>query len=126
MITHLGNVTVVVSNLNRALRFYRDTLGLRLAFFDKEHNWVCFDAGKGATFSLTVPWSRASHKLVGVPTGVSFQVDDIAATYKALRRKRVKFGFPPREEPWGGLLANFQDPDGNKYFLLQLPPDFRR
>ena len=126
MITHLGNVTVVVSNLNRALKFYRDTLGLRLAFFDREHNWVCFDAGKGATFSLTVPWSRASRKLVGAATGVSFQVDDIAATYKALRKKRVKFGFAPREEPWGGLLANFADPDGNKYFLLQLPPDFRR
>lgn len=126
MITHLGNVTVVVRNLNRALKFYRDTLGLRLAFFDKKHNWVCFDAGKGVTFSLTVPWSKASRKLVGVPTGVSFQVVDIAATYSRLRKKRVKFGFAPREEPWGGWLANFADPDGNRFFLLQLPSDFRK
>jgi hypothetical protein len=24
------------------------------------------------------------------------------------------------------MLANFQDPDGNQYFLLQMPGDFKR
>ncbi len=75
MITQLGNVTVVVSNLNRALKFYRDKLGLRLSFTDREHNWLCFDAGSTA-FSLTTPWNRKAHKLVGARTGISFYVDD--------------------------------------------------
>jgi catechol 2,3-dioxygenase-like lactoylglutathione lyase family enzyme len=125
MITQLGNVTVVVSDLNRGLKFFRDKVGLRLAFFDRKHDWVCFDAGKTA-FSLTVPWNKKAKKLVGVRTGVSFYVDDVEKTYKDLKKKQVKFVFKPREEPWGARLASFRDPDGNRFFLLQMPVDFRK
>jgi catechol 2,3-dioxygenase-like lactoylglutathione lyase family enzyme len=125
MITQLGNVTVVVSDLGRALRFFRDKLGLRLSFYDKRHNWVCFDTGS-VTLSVTTPWNAKARRLLGARTGVSFYVDDIGKTYKALRQKRVKFTLAPRREPWGGILANFEDPDRNKFFLLQMPPDFRK
>ena len=125
MITQLGNVTVVVSDLDEALKFYRDTLGLRLAFFDRDHDWVCFDTGR-CTLSLTVPWNKRSRKLVGVRTGVSFDVVDVKKTCQRLRKKKVKFHLPPRKQPWGGTVANFEDPDGNQFFLLQMPPDFRR
>ncbi len=125
MITQLGNVTVVVKDLNRSLKFFRDKLGLRLAFFDKKHDWVCFDSGRTA-LSLTVPWSKKARKLVGVRTGVSFYVDDIEKTYKDLRKKNVRFSLKPRKEPWGAMLANFRDPDGNRFFLLQMPTDFRK
>jgi catechol 2,3-dioxygenase-like lactoylglutathione lyase family enzyme len=123
MVTALGNVTVVVKDLNKSLRFFRDKIGLRLAFYDKQNKWVCFDAGR-ATFSLTTPWNRAAKKLVGVRTGVSFYVVDIEKTYKRLKKKGVKFTITPRREPWGGLIANFQDPDGNHFFFLQMPPGF--
>jgi len=125
MITQLGNVTIVVKDLRRSLKFYRDTLGLRLGFYDRKHDWVCFECGKTA-LSLTVPWNKKSRKLVGARTGVSFYVDDIAATYKGLRKKRVKFAFKPRKERWGGILASFEDPDRNRMFLLQMPGDFRK
>jgi catechol 2,3-dioxygenase-like lactoylglutathione lyase family enzyme len=125
MITQLGNVTVVVSDLNKALKFYRDTLGLRVAFYDKEHDWLCFDTGKAA-LSLTVPWNKRAKKLVGVRTGVSFYVDDVKKTYTALKQKKVKFHLPPQKQKWGGRLANFADPDGNQFFLLQMPTDFRK
>ncbi len=125
MITQLGNVTVVVRDLKASLKFFRDKVGLRLAFFDKKHDWVCFDTGKAA-FSLTVPWNKKSRKLLGARTGVSFYVDDLAATYRTLRKKRVKFVFKPRQEPWGGLIACFKDPDRNRFFLLQMPADFRK
>ena len=123
MITQLGNVTVVVKDLSRSLRFFRDKVGLRLAFYDRKHKWVCFDAGRTA-FSLTTPWNRDAKKMVGRRTGLSFYVDDIEKTVKVLTKKRVKFNFPPRRQPWGGILANFRDPDGNSYFLLQMPPGF--
>ncbi len=83
MVTTLGNVTVVVKDLSRSLRFFRDKIGLRLAFYDKKHKWVCFDAGRMA-FSLTTPWNAAAKKMVGRRTGLSFYVDDIEKTVKAL------------------------------------------
>jgi len=125
MITQLGNVTVVVKDLDKALKFYRDRLGLRLAFFDKKHDWLCFDTG-GAALSLTVPWNKRSKKLVGRRTGVSFYVQDLKKTYAALKKKKVTFSLAPRKEPWGGSLANFEDPDGNRFFLLEMPADFRK
>jgi catechol 2,3-dioxygenase-like lactoylglutathione lyase family enzyme len=125
MITQLGNVTIVVKDLRRSLKFYRDTLGLRLGFYDKKHDWVCFECGRTA-LSLTTPWNKKSKKLVGVRTGVSFYVDDIADSYKTLKRKHVKFTLKPRKERWGGILANFEDPDRNKLFLLEMPSGFAK
>jgi catechol 2,3-dioxygenase-like lactoylglutathione lyase family enzyme len=127
MITQLGNVTVIVRDLSKALRFYRDKLGLNLCFYDRKHAWVCFDCAGGRTaLSLTTPWNREAKKLVGVKTGVSFYVDDIEKTVKAFTRRKVKFTLQPRKERWGGIVANFEDPDGNKFFLLQMPGDFRK
>ena len=127
MITQIGNVTVVVKDLSKSLRFYRDKLGLRLCFFDKKHDWVCFDCGAGrTTLSLTTPWNKAAKKLVGVKTGVSFLVDDIEKTHRELARKKVKFTLKPRKERWGGIVANFQDPDGNRFFLMQMPSGFAK
>jgi catechol 2,3-dioxygenase-like lactoylglutathione lyase family enzyme len=125
MITQLGNVTVVVKDLGRSLKFYRDKLGLRLSFYDKKHDWVCFDAGR-TSLSLTVPWNKKAKKLVGVRTGVSFQVDDIEKTYRDLARRKVRFTLKPRKERWGGVVANFEDLDGNKFFLLQMPSGFAK
>jgi len=124
VITQLGLVTVIVSSLARAKRFYRDKLGLRMLFYNRKVKWLTFDAGR-VTLSLTVPWSRQSKKLVGGKTGISFFVDDIQATYLRLKKKGVKFHLAPRKEKWGGILANFEDPDGNQFFLLQMPPDWR-
>ena len=127
MITQVGNVTVVVKDLRKALRFYRDKVGLRLCFFDKKHDWVCFECGAGrTTLSLTTPWNREAKKLVGIKTGVSLQVDDIEKTHATLVRRKVKFGMKPTKQRWGGILANFQDPDGNKFFLLQMPSGFAK
>jgi len=125
MITQIGNVTVVVKDLGRSLKFYRDKLGLRLCFYDKKHDWVCFDGGR-TSFSLTTPWNKKAKKLVGVRTGVSFQVDDIEKTHRQLAKKKVKFTLKPRKERWGGIIANFQDLDGNKFFLLQMPSGFAK
>jgi catechol 2,3-dioxygenase-like lactoylglutathione lyase family enzyme len=122
MITQLGNVTVVIKDIARSRKFFRDKLGLRLSFYDKANEWLCFDAGRVA-FSCKPPWNKKSKKLVGVKTGVSFYVDDIDETYRTLKKKGVKFTLKPRKEPWGGILANFEDPDGNKFFLLQMPAD---
>jgi len=124
VITQLGLVTGIVSNLAGVHRFYRDKLGLRLLFYNRKLKWLTFDTGH-TTLSLTVPWNQRSKKLVGAKTGISFFVDDMQATYEDLKKKGVRFHLAPRKEKWGGTLANFEDPDGNQFFLLQMPRDWR-
>src|SRR5713101_6395731 len=43
-----GNVTVYVSNMDRAVRFYSETLGLKLAYRFGDH-WASIEAGTGLT-----------------------------------------------------------------------------
>jgi len=125
MITQIGLHTVVVKDLAKAMKFYRDKLGMRVVFYNRKLKWLTFDGGD-SELSLTTPWNKAARKLVGVPTGISFYVDDCEATYKSLRKRKVRFHLAPRKEKWGGILANFADPDGNQFFLLQMPSDFKR
>src|SRR5215469_833122 len=46
-----GNVTVFVTNMDRAVRFYTETLGLKLAYRFGDH-WASVEAGRGLTIGL--------------------------------------------------------------------------
>jgi catechol-2,3-dioxygenase len=46
-----GNVTVSVSNMDQAVRFYSETLGLKLLYRFGDH-WASLQAGKGLTIGL--------------------------------------------------------------------------
>ena len=100
----------------RATEFYRDTLGLDLAYEDKFA--AVFNTG-GVTLRLSFVADFAAHE----HTILGFHVPDVEATVKALREKGVTFntypGFNQSELgiltlPGGGLhVAWFKDPDGN-------------
>jgi catechol 2,3-dioxygenase-like lactoylglutathione lyase family enzyme len=100
----------------RATTFYRDTLGLTLAYEDGFA--TVFNIG-GVTLrvSLVADFSPHEHTILG------FNVPDVAATVKALREKGVSFNVYQhlRQDElgiWaapGGTVrvAWFKDPDGN-------------
>src|SRR5438270_9788346 len=46
-----GNVTVYVSNMDRSVHFYTETLGLKLAYRFGDH-WASVQLGKGLTIGL--------------------------------------------------------------------------
>ena len=54
-----GNVTVYVSNMDRAVRFYSDTLGLKLAYRFGDH-WASIEAGTGPS---PLGFTRPLHKI---------------------------------------------------------------
>ena len=117
----LWYVNVFVSDLKRAVEFYRDTLGLPLQFQEEQFGYASF-APQGVRFGLARvdTSSPESQTLLGRHTGIGWGVPDLRAAYEDLKTKGVRFTAAPAKQPWGGFMATFADPDGNLFYLDQL------
>ena len=113
---------VYVTDRERALAFYRDTLGLELSSSDGYGDFLTLG---GAMLRMTVipDHNPHAHPVLG------WNVEDISAAAEALRDKGVTFaiyeGWDQDElgiwtSPDGqSKLAFFTDPDGNALMLNQ-------
>ncbi len=85
-----GNVTVYVSNMDRAVRFYSEALGLKLAYRFGDH-WASIEAGTGLTIGLhpassEMPAGRKGSMAIGLQLKGS-----IRDAVSALKSKGVLF-----------------------------------
>ena len=112
-------VRVFVTDWDRAIRFYAETLQMPVAYRNDKIGWAQMATGEGQLALERVdPTDNEGQALVGRFVGVSLQVPDILTTYEALVRRGVDFVAPPEKQPWGGILAHLRDPDGNVVTLL--------
>ena len=114
----LAYVNVQVADLGRSVAFFRDAIGLPLAFSNVAHGYASFNT-PGAGFALA---QAPQGEIKGRHTGIGFMTEDLDAALAALAAKGVSFTRPPAREPWGGYMAVFADPDGNTYYLDQIDP----
>jgi predicted enzyme related to lactoylglutathione lyase len=111
----VGAIVFFVSVLERALAFYRDTLGLAVA--EVEGHDGPFAVGQLGDLSLVfiARPARAGDSPV-VVFNLDGGIDDYA---EALAAKGVEIVVPVSEAPDGGLTLDFVDPDGNGLSLYQ-------
>jgi predicted enzyme related to lactoylglutathione lyase len=96
-----------VADMDRAVRFYRDTVGLPLKFQSPE--WSEFATGE-TTFALHI----ASDKNPAGSVELGFGVPDIQKFHQAMSGKGVKFTMAPTKQEFGGTLAQFVDSEGTR------------
>ena len=108
-------VMLGVQDLNRAVAFYRDQLGLKLQTVIPG-DFAFFDAG-GMMFALSVGLAKNSPQMVGA-TEVVFSVDGVREAYEALRARGVAFLREPRVVNPPMWAANFTDPDGHRLSIF--------
>jgi predicted enzyme related to lactoylglutathione lyase len=101
-----------VSDVERAIRFYSDVLGFKLSSQD----FVARFEVDGVLFEI-VPTSEHDKVAGGGNARLCLKVDDIQTTLLELQQKGVVTSQPKKET--GGVLASFQDPDGNEVCLWQ-------
>jgi catechol 2,3-dioxygenase-like lactoylglutathione lyase family enzyme len=115
-----GNATVFVSNMDAAVRFYTEILGLRLAERYGDH-WATVDAGKGFTIGLHP--SSPKYPKPGTKGGMMLGLEvtaSLESVVSLLRSHAVHVdGDIVRDE--GGSFAHLEDPDGNPIYLWQRP-----
>ena len=111
--------TIFVSDMDRAVRFYTETLGLKIQY--RAGNDFCMiDAGGGTTLGLHPPGRHtpAPGSSGGIQVGlnVTRPIDEVVAT---LRERGVIFHGPVINDD-SVKLAFFGDPDGNALYLCEL------
>lgn len=112
-----GNITisVSVSDLDRAIEWYKDVLGLELVYKLDKHGWCeMSSATKGVTIGL-----GQTEELKPGSTTPTWGVLDIEAARKHIESKDVRFDGDTYEIEGMVKLCMFYDPDGNSYMLAQ-------
>jgi catechol 2,3-dioxygenase-like lactoylglutathione lyase family enzyme len=117
-ITGIGQIAVTVSDVDAALAFYRDILGLGFLFRPGPH-LAFLDCG-GVRLMLSTPQGAGS---VGGNSILYFKVGDIGATFESL----LDHGAVGEREPQATAelsdhtlwLAFLRDPDGNLVGLME-------
>ena len=117
LLRDIGQIAIPVRDLDQAIPFYRDVLGMRflfqappgLAFFDCE----------GVRLLLDVPIKSQTENHSSI---IYFSVPDLKLTFETLTARGVKFDEPPNlvakfpdYELW---MAFFRDPDSNLLALM--------
>lgn len=111
----IGAIVFFVSVLERALAFYRDTLGLPVQAVDGHDG----PFGLGQLGELTLVFI-ARPATAGDSPVVVFNLDGGIDDYaEALAAKGVEIVVPVSEAPDGGLTLDFVDPDRNALSLYQ-------
>jgi len=108
-------MTIMVSDLKRAVAFYAETLGCERGPQYGEH----FAEIKAPGVSIGLhPGGKRPAIEHGRHVSLGLRVDDLDAAVKQLEARGVRF--TPAPEDRGSRLAYFTDPDGNPLYLIEL------
>ena len=114
-VTGVDFVSVPTQDLERAVAFYGETLGLDRSVYKPERNFAEFETGT-LTLSVVNPEKMGIGEFKANANHLALHVEDVAAARKALEARGVSFH--------GDILdtgvchmAIFSDPDGNALML---------
>ena len=111
----VGAVILLVSNMEKSIKFYNDTLGLPIK--TKSKDWTEFFNNN--TVLALHPAKKKNAIKAGSGMLVGFEVSDLDSSVKKLKDKKVKFYKKPKQEPFG-KHAIIKDPDGHLISIAEI------
>jgi predicted enzyme related to lactoylglutathione lyase len=118
MITHLKFMSIPVADQERALKFYTEKLGFRVATNQEMgpgKRWIELRIGKAQTRVVLFTMDGEEGR-IGSRMNCSLACDDVEATWRQFRERGVEFEAPPQTQPWG-TYAIMKDSEGNRFVL---------
>jgi methylmalonyl-CoA/ethylmalonyl-CoA epimerase len=111
----IGQIAITVTDVDRAVAFYRDKLGMKLLF---QFPGMSFFDCDGIRLMISAPEKpREAHSSI-----IYFKTTDIQQAHATLEERGVAFEGPPHmiarmpaHDLW---MAFFRDPDGNVMALM--------
>jgi len=93
--------------MERAVKFYRDVLGLPLNF--QSPGWSEFVTGE-----TTLALHPATQTNPAGSTELGFNVANLEKFYREMTAKGWEFSMPPTKQDFGGFLARFMGSEGER------------
>jgi predicted enzyme related to lactoylglutathione lyase len=120
-LSQIGQIFVNVKDLDRAIAFYRDMLGMRF-LFTAPPGMAFFDCG-----GIRIMLGRADRPEIDHPASIIYyKVEDIEKVYEVFNARGVEFLIKPHlvaPMPTYDLwLADFRDSEGNILALMSEVP----
>jgi lactoylglutathione lyase len=118
-------VVLVVGDLERSVRFYRDVVGMTLGHRSGPYAQFATGVTRVALYERAAMADTLGRRL-GPPDPdapgfeLGFKVDDCDTVYAELVRRGAKPAVPPTDRIWGQRTAYVRDPDGH---LVELAED---
>lgn len=116
------NVTLMVADMDDAVRFYTERLGLQLAYRGGDH-WAMI-TGPGLMIALHPKGEHgpAARPDRGPGVSIGFEVEDLGEVRARLEAKGI--GFESASDEFV-KLAYFHDPDGTTLYLMQVADEHK-
>jgi methylmalonyl-CoA/ethylmalonyl-CoA epimerase len=115
-IQKVGQIGIPVKEIERAITFYQDQLGLPLLFNTES---MAFFECSGMRLMLTLP---EKEEFASSSSVIYFEVEDIKAAYEELKHKGISFiGEPHVVAKMGAIetwMAFFKDSEDNTHALM--------
>jgi len=112
-----GNATLYVSSVSASVKFYTETLALKLIDHYGEH-WATVRAGESLTLGLHPKRSGESAGAKG-SIEIGLEIDEpIDSAIARLSAAGIRFTGEVKRTPQGNF-AHFTDPDGNPFYLWE-------
>lgn len=108
----LKNILIVVSDMERSIKFYKELFGLDV-ILDQDGNVILTE---GLVLQDKAIWEKFIEKRVikeNNATELYFEEKDIVAFAKKLENYDIKYVNKLMEHSWGQKVIRFYDPDGN-------------
>jgi len=104
----LNHLLINVRDAARSRDWYVGNLGLKVEFEAPESGFVALEDDWGMALLIS-----QAKRPKGTAAGfiMHFEVEDVDARYRTLKRKRVKFVHAPKRTAWG-YGPELRDPDG--------------
>lgn len=128
MIRHLAGIAEIVDDLEAAVSFYRDDLGLEVDTSEstdyasvKIPGVIHFGLWSREAAAEATLGDRAAVDRIAPGFTIEFEGDDVATAAQALEGRGLKLIHGPREEPWGQTTARFPTPSGAICGIAETP-----
>jgi Predicted enzyme related to lactoylglutathione lyase len=109
------SVAIFVSDIRRAVEFYRDKLALPL---DKQGSFGAEFFAEGTRIGVHPAVHADARAMVGRHTGITLHVPGLLHYCGELHERGVRFVAEPTQQTWG-IMAMVADPDGNVLALWE-------